>query len=123
MRLPRDLSGPDLIRLLTKLGYAVTRQAGSHVRLTTLGRGEDHATVSNHSPLRIVTLPSNVDQAHIIVMYEPPTDHTGSRDIVSLARAARASFPKGDPTQVRDEFDATRSEWDEGGHRKRPLVA
>lgn len=58
MRLPRDLSGPDLIRLLAKLHYAVTRQAGSHVRLTTLERGEHHVTVPNHSPLRIGTLAS-----------------------------------------------------------------
>jgi len=53
-----------------------------------------------------------------MVMYEPPADDTGNRDIVSLARAARASFPKGDPTQVSDEFDATRSEWDKRGHGK-----
>ncbi len=29
MRLPRDLTGRDLIRLLEKLGYRPTRQAGS----------------------------------------------------------------------------------------------
>jgi predicted RNA binding protein YcfA (HicA-like mRNA interferase family) len=35
MRLPRDLSGVDLAKLLQKLGYQITRQAGSHIRLTT----------------------------------------------------------------------------------------
>lgn len=56
MKLPRDLSGPVLIRLLAKLGYAVTRQTGSHVRLTTLERGEHHITIPTHDPLRIGTL-------------------------------------------------------------------
>ncbi|MDP2195399.1 MAG: type II toxin-antitoxin system HicA family toxin [Rhodocyclaceae bacterium] len=58
MKLPRDLSGPDLIRLLAKLGYAVTRQAGSHVRLTTQEHGEHHVTIPNHDPLKIGTLAS-----------------------------------------------------------------
>jgi predicted RNA binding protein YcfA (HicA-like mRNA interferase family) len=56
MKLPRDLSGPDLIRLLAILGYSVTRQSGSHVRLTTQECGEHHLTVPNHVPLRIGTL-------------------------------------------------------------------
>ncbi len=56
MKLPRDLSGADLVRLLSKLGYAVTRQTGSHVRLTTHERGEHHVTIPAHDPLRIGTL-------------------------------------------------------------------
>ncbi len=34
MRLPRDLSGSDLAQALRKLGYSITRQTGSHLRLT-----------------------------------------------------------------------------------------
>ena len=34
-QIPRDLSGQDLVRLLAPFGYMVTRQTGSHVRLTT----------------------------------------------------------------------------------------
>ena len=45
MRIPRDLSGEDLIKLLTKFGYQVTRQQGSHVRLTTQMEGEHHLTI------------------------------------------------------------------------------
>lgn len=56
MRIPRDLSGPELIRRLDKLGYAPTRQSGSHVRLTTKANGEHHITVPNHDPLRLGTL-------------------------------------------------------------------
>ena len=53
MRLPRDLSGVDLARALAALGYAETRQTGSHVRLTTTEHGEHHITIPRHESLRI----------------------------------------------------------------------
>ncbi len=56
MRLPRDLSGPDLARALKIYGYAVTRQTGSHLRATTQQRGEHHITIPSHASLRIGTL-------------------------------------------------------------------
>ena len=56
MRLPRDLSGHDLAHILRKLGYSITRQTGSHLRLTTTEHGEHHITIPQHSPLRIGTL-------------------------------------------------------------------
>ena len=56
MRLPRDLSGSDLAQSLRKLGYSITRQTGSHLRLTTHEHGEHHLTIPQHSPLRIGTL-------------------------------------------------------------------
>jgi hypothetical protein len=34
LRLPRDLSGRELIRLLKRYGYESTRQVGSHIRFT-----------------------------------------------------------------------------------------
>lgn len=58
MKLPRDLSGPQLAKLLQVLGYEVTRQTGSHMRLTTQQSGEHHVTVPNHSPLKLGTLAS-----------------------------------------------------------------
>ena len=56
MRLPRDLSGNDLAQALRKLGYSITRQTGSHLRLTTREYGEHHLTIPQHTPLRIGTL-------------------------------------------------------------------
>ena len=56
MKLPRDLSGAELIRALGKLGYRVTRQAGSHVRLTTDMPSQHHITIPNHDPLKVGTL-------------------------------------------------------------------
>ncbi len=54
--LPRDLSGASLAAALESLGYHVTRQKGSHIRLTTLENGEHHLTIPNHDPLRLRTL-------------------------------------------------------------------
>ncbi len=45
MRLPRDISGHDLATLLQRHGYQVTRQTGSHLRLTTTRGGEYHITI------------------------------------------------------------------------------
>ena len=56
MKLPRDLDGRGLARALRSLGYEITRQNGSHMRLTTQQGGEHHITIPNHSPLRIGTL-------------------------------------------------------------------
>ncbi len=61
MKLPRDLSGTDLIQRLKALGYEPTRQTGSHIRLTTQTGGEHHITIPNHDPLRIGTLSSILD--------------------------------------------------------------
>ena len=56
MKLPRDVSGVDLAKRLGRLGYEVTRQTGSHLRLTTKERGRHHVTIPNHDPLRVGTL-------------------------------------------------------------------
>jgi predicted RNA binding protein YcfA (HicA-like mRNA interferase family) len=61
MRLPRDISGAQLARNLKPLGYAITRQTGSHMRLTTQEHGEHHVTIPNHDPLRIGTLAGIID--------------------------------------------------------------
>ena len=56
MKLPRDISGADLAKALKSLGYEVTRQTGSHMRVTTMEGGEHHVTIPQHSPLRVGTL-------------------------------------------------------------------
>ena len=56
MRLPRDLSGIELARMLEKYGYHITRQTGSHIRLTTEQHGEHHLTIPLHKELRVGTL-------------------------------------------------------------------
>ena len=56
MRLPRDLGGEELAILLKRFGYEVTRQRGSHIRLTTTEGGEHHVTIPRHGSLRVGTL-------------------------------------------------------------------
>lgn len=56
MKLPRDLGGADLAELLKRYGYSVSRQTGSHLRLTTLAGGEHHLTIPAHKALRVGTL-------------------------------------------------------------------
>jgi predicted RNA binding protein YcfA (HicA-like mRNA interferase family) len=58
VRLPRDLSGVQLAHALERYGYRVTRQTGSHLRLT-LAEGEGHhLTIPAHANLRVGTLNS-----------------------------------------------------------------
>jgi predicted RNA binding protein YcfA (HicA-like mRNA interferase family) len=61
VRLPRDLSGADLIKRLGRLGYQATRQSGSHVRLSCTDPNPHHITVPAHDPLRIGTLAAVLD--------------------------------------------------------------
>lgn len=57
MRLPRDLSGTELARALSRYGYEVTRQSGSHLRLTRqAGGASQHLTIPAHGSLRVGTL-------------------------------------------------------------------
>jgi len=63
MKLPRDLGGRELANLLSKYGYEITRQTGSHLRLTCTFKGaEHHLTIPKHKPLRVGTLSSIVNE-------------------------------------------------------------
>jgi len=67
MKTPRDVSGPELAKALRKLGYIVTRQSGSHLRVTTQAGGQHHEVIPNHIPIEIGTLKSilrNVSAHH-----------------------------------------------------------
>ena len=55
-KLPQ-ISGQDLVRVLQKLGYAVIRQKGSHIRLRkTTNIGEHNITVPEHKTVAKGTL-------------------------------------------------------------------
>ncbi len=60
MRLPRDLSGAELIKLLCKHhGYVLVNQEGSHVILETESpRHHRLASIPDHNSLRIGALNS-----------------------------------------------------------------
>jgi predicted RNA binding protein YcfA (HicA-like mRNA interferase family) len=57
LKLPRDLSGEKLARLLHRFGYEIPRQSGSHMRLTSaLKKREHHITIPAHKQLSVGTL-------------------------------------------------------------------
>ncbi len=56
MKLARDIAGTELARRLRRYGYRVTRQVGSHMRLTTEQNGVHHVTIPAHRSLRAGTL-------------------------------------------------------------------
>lgn len=57
MKLPRDLSGAELIKLLCKhYGYRRVNQEGSHVILEANTPRQHRISIPDHSPLRIGTL-------------------------------------------------------------------
>lgn len=59
MKLPRDLDGNRLAVLLRRFGYQITRQTGSHMRLTSTLKGtEHHITIPAHKELSLGTLRS-----------------------------------------------------------------
>jgi len=55
MKLPRNCSGLELANKLAGLGYEISRQKGSHIRLTTQQNGEHHITIPHHDPLKVGT--------------------------------------------------------------------
>lgn len=57
MKLPRNVSGADLIQALCKhYGYGRVNQVGSHVILQTSQPAHHRIAVPLHSPLRLGTL-------------------------------------------------------------------
>jgi len=61
MKVPRDLSGVQLIKVLCRdWGYRQVHQEGNHVILQTETPGHQRLSVPNHDPLRVGTLNSIV---------------------------------------------------------------
>jgi len=63
LKLSRDVSAKELIKTLSKFGYEITRQNGSHIRLTRKTESSSHhVTVPNHHPLKLGTLAEILNQ-------------------------------------------------------------
>jgi len=74
MKLPRDITGAELAKALVGLGYNVTRQSGSHIRLTSFLNGEHHITIPAHNPLKIGTLAA--------ILSDIESHHKMTRDVL-----------------------------------------
>jgi len=64
VKLPRDVSGAQAVRALQRLGFAIVRQRGSHIRLEKAGLA---VTVLAHTSIAPGTLQSVLRQARVSV--------------------------------------------------------
>ncbi len=55
-KIPRNIYGKDLCKVLKKYGYEKTRQTGSHIRLTKSSNPIHNITIPNHKPIKVGTL-------------------------------------------------------------------
>jgi predicted RNA binding protein YcfA (HicA-like mRNA interferase family) len=56
-KIPRDISGRKLAKLLEKYGYQIIRETASHIRLISNFKDKEHKiTVPDHHPIKIGTL-------------------------------------------------------------------
>lgn len=62
MKLPRGVSGGEVVKVLKRAGFSVKRQRGSHVRLV---KGSRRVTVPIHANIDPGTLSSILDQAEM----------------------------------------------------------
>ena len=62
MKLPRDVSGPEAVRALRRLGFVERRQTGSHV---ILRREQRTVVVPMHRPIKPGTLAGLIAQSGI----------------------------------------------------------
>lgn len=62
-KLPR-ISGKECVAALTRMGFVLVRQRGSHL---VLRRGSDACVVPNHKEIRTVTLSGILKQANVSV--------------------------------------------------------
>jgi len=63
-KIPRSITGQQLVKVLVKHGYIVVRQKGSHIRLTHAGAGKEshNITVPDHDPLKLGTFISILNE-------------------------------------------------------------
>jgi len=66
VKLPTDISGQELVRVLLRVGFVVNRQRGSHI---ILRRGNPYArvVVSDHKRVRLGTLRQILNEAGMTV--------------------------------------------------------
>ena len=65
MKIPRNISGKELVKVLKIYGYEVVRQNGSHISVTTQKNGQHHLAIPNHDPIKIGTLNGIVNRIAI----------------------------------------------------------
>jgi predicted RNA binding protein YcfA (HicA-like mRNA interferase family) len=74
VKIPRDIRGFELAKKLGRYGYQITRQTGSHLRLTSTIKGaEHHITIPRHDFLKIGMLNNILDSVVVYLEIEKDT--------------------------------------------------
>jgi len=56
-KIPRDINGRELVKLLSRYEYRIVRESGSHIRLVSKYKQTEHKiTIPDHQPIKIGTL-------------------------------------------------------------------
>jgi predicted RNA binding protein YcfA (HicA-like mRNA interferase family) len=66
VKLPTDISGQELVKVLQRAGFTVTRQKGSHIILRR-DNPRARVVVPDHKPVRVGTLRQILNEAGITV--------------------------------------------------------
>ena len=84
MKIPRNLTGFELVRMLGRFGYEEVHQSGSHIVIKTIRNGENTQSVPNHKPLKVGTLDGILKEI---------SDHLGitKRELVRLLTSKKAN--------------------------------
>ena len=68
--------------------------------------------VDHRIDIRSEQLPAHAKRAKVIVVYEETAAEEGAADILALARAARAAFPRQPPDVLARDVAELREEWE-----------
>src|SRR5262249_49210090 len=117
MKLPRNLSGADLAQAMKKLGYSVTRQTGSHMRLTTQQQGEHNIKkLSLHSTKSRVPafterihLCSNVQASPCYLYFRSPSSRMLKNEFPQLMTSSTSSHSAARKSRQTANTSPTRS--------------
>ncbi len=56
-KIPRDISGREMAKLIKIYGYNIVKEKGSHIRLLSKCKGSEHKiTIPDHKQIKIGTL-------------------------------------------------------------------
>ena len=67
MKVPRDLSGAQLVRVLCRdWQYRVVHQEGSHIILQTDTPTHQRLSVTNHNPMHAVSIHKGVERQQLL---------------------------------------------------------
>ncbi len=67
--------------------------------------------VDHRLDIRSLLLPANADRAKVIVMFEETPARLPGADVLALARAAQASFPRQSSESLAQAMKEMRDEW------------